>query len=73
MKMNSLTGWYCPWSMGLPLKNQVISETGSEVTVHTILTFLPLGTVRYMEVGDNSGSHANSVRLKKNVLTLVTV
>ena len=48
-------------AIGLPLKYQVMSETGSDETVQTMLTFLPLGTVRYIDVGDNSGSQANSV------------
>ena len=47
-----------------PLKNQVIVLTGSEATLQTMETFLPLGTVKYIEVGDNWGAHANSARLK---------
>ena len=47
-----------------PLKNQVMVETGSEATRHMMDTFLPLGTVKYMEVGDNWGAHANSARLR---------
>ena len=38
--------------------------TGSDDTVQTIDTFFPLGTVRYIDVGDSSGSHANSARLE---------
>ena len=38
--------------------------TGSEATRQTIETFLPLGTVKYIEVGDNCGAHANSAKLK---------
>ena len=47
-----------------PLKYQVMVLTGSEATLQTMETFLPLGTVKYMEVGDNCGAHANSARLK---------
>ena len=39
--------------------------SGSDETVQTMETFFPLGTVRYIDVGDNSGSHANSAKLKK--------
>ena len=46
------------------MKNQVIVLTGSEATLQTIETFLPFGTVKYIEVGDNWGAHANSARLK---------
>jgi len=47
-----------------PLKYQVMVLTGSEATRQSMETFLPLGTVKYMEVGDNWGAHANSARLK---------
>jgi len=46
------------------LKNQVIWLTGSEETRQTMDTFFPLGTVRNIEVGDNWGGHANSVKLR---------
>ncbi len=41
------------------------SEGGSDATLHTMETFLPLGTVRYMEVGDSCGAQANSARDKE--------
>ena len=42
--------------------------TGSDETVQTMETFLPLGTVRYIDVGDNSGSHANSAKLRIRII-----
>ena len=46
-------------------KKSFVYLTGSEETVQTMETFFPLGTVRYIEVGDNSGSQANSAKLKR--------
>ena len=57
------SSWSLVW-ICLPLKNHVMVLTGSDATRQTIETFLPLGTVKYIEVGDNWGAHANSAKLK---------
>ena len=46
----------------MPSKYHTISEMGSLFTRHTMETFFPLGTVRYMEVGLRVGLQANSAR-----------
>ena len=53
------------------LKLIIVYLTGSEDTVQTMDTFFPLGTVRYIEVGDNSGSQANSAKLKYEIMLFI--